>query len=250
MLGRDLLRKQKLIFCFRYSNHRRTNRTTVQRITFLHNAQYVTWRNVIRFHHCDGLMHIWVQWDVGFGDHFNAKLTHNIQHRLQRQLNTFNHRGHIRVSFISHFQRPIQAINHRQQFVDEFLQREFVSFFNIQFSTTTQVFHFGFYAQNAVTFTGLGFSQLSFEIRNFFIARIHLLSRSFWLNCLNLFVLIHDNFFRGLPLRRFLFFTTHEFLRVFFAFISLTSLIMGISFRVSREALTLSSIFATRTSEK
>lgn len=144
-------------------------------------------------------MHIWVQWDVGFGDHFNAKLTHNIQHRLQRQLNTFNHRGHIRVSFISHFQRPIQAINHRQQFVDEFLQREFVSFFNIQFSTTTQVFHFGFYAQNAVTFTGLGFSQLSFEIRNFFIARIHLLSRSFWLNCLNLFVLIHDNFFRGLP---------------------------------------------------
>ena len=250
MLGRDLLRKQKLSFCLRYSHHRRTNRTTVQRITFLHNAQYVTWRNVIRFHHCDGLMHIWVQWDVGFGDHFNAKLTHNIQHRLQRQLNTFNHRGHIRVSFISHFQRTIQAINHRQQFVDEFLQREFVSFFNIQFSTTTQVFHFGFYAQNAVTFTGLGFSQLSFEIRNFFIARIHLLSRSFWLNCLNLFVLIHDNFFRGLPLRRFLFFTTHEFLRVFFAFISLTSLIMGISFRVSREALTLSSIFATRTSEK
>ncbi|AHG10104.1 inorganic polyphosphate/ATP-NAD kinase [Escherichia albertii TW07627] len=52
-----------------------------------------------------------------------------------------------------------------------------------------------------------------------------------------------------MPLRRFLFFTTHEFLRVFFAFISLTSLIMGISFRVSREALTLSSIFATRTSE-
>ncbi|EZJ18934.1 putative inorganic polyphosphate/ATP-NAD kinase [Escherichia coli 1-182-04_S4_C3] len=63
-------------------------------------------------------------------------------------------------------------------------------------------------------------------------------------------MLIHDNFFRGLPLRRFLFFTTHEFLRVFFAFTSLTSLIMGISFRVSREALTLSSIFATRTSEK
>lgn len=199
MLDRDLLRKQKLSFCLRYSHHRRTNCTTVQRITLLHNAQYVTWRNVIRFHHCDGLMHIRVQWYVSFGDHFNAKLTHNIQHRLQRQLNTFNHRGHIRVSFISHFQRTIQAINHRQQFVDEFLQREFVSFFNIQFSTTTQVFHFGFYAQNAVTFTGLGFSQLSFEIRNFFIARIHLLSRSFWLNCLNLFVLIHDNFFRGLP---------------------------------------------------
>ena len=33
---------------------------------------------------------------------------------------------------------------------------EFVGFFNIQFSTSTQVFHFGFYTQNAVTFTGLG----------------------------------------------------------------------------------------------
>ncbi|POP41802.1 inorganic polyphosphate kinase [Superficieibacter electus] len=53
-----------------------------------------------------------------------------------------------------------------------------------------------------------------------------------------------------MPLRRFLFFTTHEFLRVFFAFISLTSLIMGIGFPVSREALTLSSIIGTRTTRK
>ncbi|OPX50617.1 inorganic polyphosphate kinase [Citrobacter braakii] len=53
-----------------------------------------------------------------------------------------------------------------------------------------------------------------------------------------------------MPLRRFLFFTTHEFLRVFFAFISLTWLIMGIRFRDSREVLTLSLIFVTRTSRK
>ncbi|ATG04111.1 inorganic polyphosphate kinase [Lelliottia amnigena] len=53
-----------------------------------------------------------------------------------------------------------------------------------------------------------------------------------------------------MPLRRFLFFTTHEFLRVFSAFISLTSLIMGISFRDSREQSTLSPSFGTRTSRK
>lgn len=44
------------------------DRTTIQRITLLHNAQYVTWRNVIRFHHCDSLMHIRVQRHVSFGD--------------------------------------------------------------------------------------------------------------------------------------------------------------------------------------
>jgi NAD+ kinase len=41
--------------------------------------------------------------------------------------------------------------------------------------------------------------QLGFQIRNFFIARIHLLSRNFWLYRLNFIVLFRDNFFRGLP---------------------------------------------------
>ncbi|AXX04630.1 inorganic polyphosphate kinase [Cronobacter sakazakii] len=42
-----------------------------------------------------------------------------------------------------------------------------------------------------------------------------------------------------MPVRRFLFFTTHEILRVY-AFVSLTWIIMGISLRVSREADRLS----------
>ncbi|SAF74572.1 Predicted sugar kinase [Enterobacter cloacae] len=87
--------------------------------------------------------------------------------------------------------------------------------FNVQLGTTAQVFHFRFDTQYAIAFAILRFYQLSFQIGNFFIARVHLLSRRVWLYCLNFIVLFRDNFFRGLPLRRFLFFTTHEFLRVF-----------------------------------
>ena len=86
---------------------------------------------------------------------------------------------------------------------------------NVLLGTTTQVFHFRLDAQNTIAFAILCFYQLGFQIRNFFIARVHLLSRCVWLYSLNFIVLFRDNFFRGLPLRRFLFFTTHEFLRVF-----------------------------------
>jgi NAD+ kinase len=51
-------------------------------------------------------------------------------------------------------------------------------FFYVQFGTTTQVFHFRFDTQHAVALASFGFSKLSFQIRNFFIARIHLFSRS------------------------------------------------------------------------
>ncbi|VEC81526.1 Predicted sugar kinase [Raoultella ornithinolytica] len=228
-------------FAFRYGYHRCANGTTVQGIALLHHAQHVASRHIVRLNHGDGLVHVRIQRHVGIGNHFHTEFAYDIQHRLQRQLNTFNHGSHVRIGFIGHFQRAVQAVDNRQQFVNELLQSKFVRFFHVQLGTTTQVFHFRFYAQDTIAFTSLSFSQLRFQIRNFFIARIHLLSRNFRLNRLNVLVLFRDNFFRGLPVRRFLFFTTHEFLRVFFAFISLTSLIMGIRFRVSREAVRLSS---------
>ncbi len=160
-------------------------------------------------------MHVWIHRHVGIGNNFHTELLHHVEHGFQRQLDAFNHRGHIRVGFIRHFQRAIQAVDNRQQFVDELLQRKFMRLFNVQLGTTTQVFHFRFDAQDAIALAILGFNYLSFQIRNFFIARIHLLSTGLSLCSLNLFVLLRDNFFRGLPLRRFLFFTTHEFLRVF-----------------------------------
>ncbi|WP_442493031.1 hypothetical protein, partial [Escherichia coli] len=84
----------------------------------------------------------------------------------------------------------------------------------------------------------------------FFIARIHPLNRIFCLTFLNPFLLIHEDFFLGLPLRLFLFFTPHEFLRVFFSFLSLPSLLLGVNVRVSREALTPSSLLPTTNAEK
>lgn len=72
-------------------------------------------------------------------------------------------------------------------------------FLDILLGTTTQVIFVGFGTQHHFTFTFLRFSQLGFQIRNFFIARIHLLSRNFRLYRLNVVVLLRDNFFRGLP---------------------------------------------------
>lgn len=72
-------------------------------------------------------------------------------------------------------------------------------FLDILFGATTQVVFFRFCAQHHITFTLLRFGQLCFQIRNFFIARIHLLSRNLRLYRLYVVVLLRDNFFRGLP---------------------------------------------------
>ncbi len=74
------------------------------------------------------------------------------------------------------------------------------------------------------------------------------LSRIVWFNCLNLFRADPcDILFRGLPSGVSVPLLLHEFLRVFFAFISPTSLIMGIRIqRFQGKYSLLSSIFATR----
>jgi hypothetical protein len=130
--------EQGSLFRFRHRHHRGANGTAVQGITFLHHAQHVARRHIFRLDHRNGLVDVRIQRNVGIGNHFHAELTHHVQHRFQRQFDTFTI-GASPVSFVSHFQRAVQAVDHRQQFIDEFFQRKFVRFLDIQLGTTTQV---------------------------------------------------------------------------------------------------------------
>ena len=89
-------------------------------------------------------MDVRIQRNVSIGDDFNAKLTYHIKHRFQGQLDALHHRGHFRIGFVRHFQRAIEAVDNRQQFVHELLKRELMRFFHILFGAATHIIDFGF----------------------------------------------------------------------------------------------------------
>ncbi len=94
----------RLYFAFA-DHHRRANGTTVQRIAFLHNTQHcLPGTTSSDFPPSQSP-------DARSGRHvgLNKRRTRHIQHRLQRQLNPFDHCMHIRIGFVCDFQRAIRG---------------------------------------------------------------------------------------------------------------------------------------------